>query len=208
MRNLSPVTQVTRLFVCLLGGSPAKRAPETPAGPLGASGSEKAVDMTLIRQGGRAIATALMTMTLLATLVPAAAGGGALVTQGEFSTFAAGGDAGYDIGGHATMVRNANQTKVTVHVTGLTPGETYVSHVHNQACADGDAGGHFKQDPLGASEPPNEIWPGDGAFSPNQAGIANQKAAVAYFANSDAVSVVIHWKTGGVAPKVACADLS
>lgn len=157
----------------------------------------------------RAIGVSLMTMTLLLSAVaPAAAGSAAVVTSGDFSTFAAGTAAGYDIAGHATMVRNRNQTTVTIHVTGLTPGEVYASHVHNQACAEGAAGGHFKQDPLGGATPPNEIWPGDGAFSPNAAGIANQNATVAYFANSDARSVVVHWKTNGAAPKVACADLS
>lgn len=152
--------------------------------------------------------TALFTAALLtATVVPASAGG-AVVTSGDFSTFAAGGAAGYDVGGHATMVRNGNKTKVSIHVTGLTPGEDYVSHVHNQACADGEAGGHFKQDQDGSAEPPNEIWPGNGVFSPNPAGIANRNTTVDYFANSDARSVVVHWKTDGSSPKIACADLS
>lgn len=145
---------------------------------------------------------------LLSAVTPAVAESGAVVTSGDFSTFAAGTAAGYDVAGHATMVRNRNQTTVTIHVTGLLSGEVYVSHVHDQACADDAAGGHFKQDPLGGSTPPNEIWPGDGAFSPNAAGIANQNTTVAYFANSDARSVVVHWKTGGAAPKIACADLS
>jgi len=161
---------------------------------------------------GRQKLTHLMvTVALVTAMVATAAGtasaGGAVVTDGEFSTFAAGGAAGYDIGGHATMVRNSNKTRVTIHVTGLVPGESYVSHVHNQACDDGDAGGHFKQDAAGVSVPPNEIWPGNGAFSPNAAGIANEKATVPYFANSDARSVVVHWKTSNGAPKVACADL-
>lgn len=151
--------------------------------------------------------TALVAAALLAaTVVPALAGGG-VVTSGDFSTFAAGGAADYHISGHAMMVRNSNKTKVSIHVTGLTPGEYYVSHVHNQACADAEAGGHFKQDHTGSAEPPNEIWPGDGVFSPNPAGIANRNATVDYFANSDARSVVVHWKTEGAAPKIACADL-
>ncbi len=156
----------------------------------------------------RLMATVALATAMLATVAGTASAGGAVVTNGQFSTFSAGGAAGYDIGGHATMVRNANKTKVTIHVTGLTPGASYVSHVHNQACANGDAGGHFKQDPAEAAEPPNEIWPGNGVFSPNAAGIANEKATVHYFANSDARSVVVHWKTADAAPKVACADLS
>lgn len=155
----------------------------------------------------RFMATVALVTTMVGAVVATASAGPAEVTNGQFATFAAGGDAGYDIGGQATMVRNANMTRVAIHVTGLIPGESYVSHVHNQACADGDAGGHFKQDAAGISEPPNEIWPGDGAFSPNPAGIANERATVAYFANSDARSVVVHWKTSNGAPKIACADL-
>jgi len=156
----------------------------------------------------RAFAAVALATAMLATYGGAALAGGAAVTDGDFSTFADGGSAGLDVAGHATMVRNANKTRVSIHVTGLVPGESYVSHVHNQACEDGDAGGHFKQDPLGASEPPNEIWPGNGAFSPNAAGIANQNTTVPYHANDDARSVVVHWKTATGAPKVACADLS
>jgi hypothetical protein len=161
------------------------------------------------RGAWRAIATSVMTMMLLvAAVTPVMADGGGLVTRGDFASFASGPAAGYDISGHAVMVRNANMTKVTIHVAGLNPGEAYVAHVHDQPCAVGDAGGHFKQDPLGASEPPNEIWPGGGVFSPNAAGIANQQATVAYRAAGDARSVVVHWKSDAGAPKIACADLS
>lgn len=156
----------------------------------------------------RLMAAAALITAMVAGVATTASAGRAEVTNGQFATFAAGGEAGYDVGGHATMVRNANMTRVAVHVTGLVPGETYVSHVHNQACADGDAGGHFKQDAAGISQPPNEIWPGNGTFSPNAAGVANENATVAYFANNDAVSVVVHWKTSNGAPKIACADLS
>lgn len=164
--------------------------------------------MRRIRQLFRLTATVALVAAMVGTVGGTAAAGGAVVTTGDFATFAAGGAAGYDIGGHATMVRNANKTFVAIHVTGLTPGEEYVSHVHNQACADGDAGGHFTQDAAGEPVPPNEIWPGDGVFTPNAAGIANQNATVSYFANSDARSVVVHWKTATGSPKIACADLS
>ena len=147
----------------------------------------------------------LVVMFTAAVALPALAGG-SVVTRGDFAPFPAGDG---DIGGHAQMVRRANgTTKVSIHVTGLDPDATYVSHVHNQACDDGQAGGHFRQDPFGAIFPPNEIWPGDGEFAPNRAGVANERATVDYFANSDAVSVVLHVRANGTSPKVACADLS
>jgi len=140
-----------------------------------------------------------------AIAVPALAGG-SVVTSGDFATFAAGTG---DVGGHAHMVRTADgTTKVKIHVTGLDKNATYVSHVHNQACDVGEAGGHFKQNHAGPGEPPNEIWPGSGPFSPNRAGIANEVATADYSANEDAVSVVVHLKLMTSAPKVACADLS
>ena len=64
---------------------------------------------------------------LLSAVTPAVAESGAVVTSGDFSTFAAGTAAGYDIAGHATMVHNRNQTMVTIHVTGLVPGEQVVT---------------------------------------------------------------------------------
>lgn len=147
----------------------------------------------------------LVVLVTVALAVPALAGG-STVTSGEFATFAAGEG---DIAGHAKMVRRANgTTKVSIHVTGLDPNATYVSHVHKQACSEGEAGGHFMQDPGGAQMPPNEIWPGGGEFTPNPGGVANERATVDYFANDDAVSVVVHVRAGASSPKVACADLS
>ena len=88
---------------------------------------------------------------------------------GEVHAFATG--AGLGITGDARMVRTADgKTIVIVHVEGLAPDTAYGSHVHQQACANGDADGHYKFDPAGPATPPNEIWP---AFTTNGAGIGN-----------------------------------
>jgi len=154
----------------------------------------------------RPIATAVMALAMFTALTLPALAGGSVVTRGDFKTFA---DGTGDIGGHAQMVRRGNgTTKVKIHITGLDPGEEYVSHVHLQSCDDGNAGGHFKQNPAGAGEPPNEIWPGNGKFSPSGGGIANQQATVGYFAGPMAISVVVHLVVGGQpSAKIACADL-
>jgi hypothetical protein len=124
----------------------------------------------------------------------------ATVTDGVFASFAAG--TGMQIEGRAQMVRTAGgKTIVTVHVEGLAPNTAYGSHVHKQACADGEADGHYRFDPAGPATPPNEIWPG---FTTNAAGIGNGIAIVDGTAGATAVSVVVH-EPGGA--KIACADL-
>ena len=125
---------------------------------------------------------------------------GARVTHGEVHAFATG--AGLDMSGDARMVRTADgKTIVIVHVEGLAPNTTYGSHVHQQACANGDADGHYKFDPAGPATPPNEIWP---AFTTNAAGIGNGYASVDGTAGPAATSVVVHAPGGA---KIACADL-
>lgn len=144
-----------------------------------------------------------LTVVLMAS---SAVAGGAQVTKGSFDTFAEGPTLGYEIDGKAHMVRTADgKTIVRVNVVGLTPGDTYGSHVHNQACSDGNAGGHYR---LGVAVPDgdldgHEIWPGP--FTANAAGSAHGKTTVSATAGPDAVSVVIHAPSG---EKIACADLS
>jgi len=125
----------------------------------------------------------------------------AQVTRGDLAAFAAG--AGLPITGRAQMVRTADgRTIVSVHVEGLIPGVTYASHVHKQACADGEADGHYRFDPAGSATPPNEIWPGP--FTANAAGIGNADTIAAGTAGPGAVSVVVHAPGGA---KIACANL-
>lgn len=157
-----------------------------------------------MRAGRRTLAMAVgLTVVLMASTATA---GGANVTRGSFHTFAGGPTLGYEIEGKATMVRTADgKTIVGVNVSGLTPGDTYGSHVHNRACDDGNAGGHYRFDaPVpGGDLDGYEIWPGP--FTANAAGNAHGKAMVSGTAGAGAVSVVIHAPTG---EKVACADLS
>jgi len=149
----------------------------------------------------RGIGLAAASATLaLAAVVPAQADG-ATVTSGEIHAFATSTDAG--IAGSATMVRTADgKTIVTVHAAGLAPDTTYGSHVHLQACANGNAGGHYRFDPSGPALPPNEIHLG---FTTNAAGIGLGRAVVDASAGPTAVAVVIHAPGGA---KIACADLS
>ena len=136
-------------------------------------------------------------------LVLPASAGGARVTQGDFHTFASG---TLDVGGHAVMIRTADgRTFVFVHVEGLAANTAYASHVHDQACDEGLANGHYQHNGTAANAE-NEIWP---SFTTNAAGVGNGTARNDWTARSDAVSVVVHTVDANGTPvlKIACADL-
>ena len=144
----------------------------------------------------------IATVSLVLAFAPSVLADGSTVTRGNITAFATG--VGQPITGRAQMVRTADgRTIVTVHVEGLAPNTTYASHVHKQACADGDADGHYRFDPAGAATPPNEIWPGP--FTTNDDGIGNANTIASGTAGSAAVSVVVHAPGGA---KIACADLT
>ena len=158
---------------------------------------------SLVKKTGT-LAVAAMVVVLMAAPLSAL---GAEVTKGSLELFAAGtGHADYgDVEGKATMIRTASgETIVVVTASGLTPGETYGSHVHKQACDNGDAGGHYSFGfavPGGALDG-SEIWPGP--FTANAAGRAVGWTVVGSTAGTNAVSVVIHAPGGA---KIACANL-
>lgn len=149
--------------------------------------------------GGLLVAAALV----LAAALPAAAHGAA--ASGAVGAFADGPALGYQtVDGRAVLVRAAGQTVVSLQVRGLQPGATYASHVHERACADGDAGGHYRFDRVvpGGALDGTEIWPGP--VTANAAGNAHGTTMVGAVAGADAVSVVVHAPSGH---KIACADL-
>ena len=155
------------------------------------------------RNAARGVIASLGLLVGLAVVLPAAAGG-AVVTRGSFTEFAAGANPpAMDITGHATMIRTAaGRTIVSIHVEGLAPNTIYAAHVHKQSCANGQADGHYQHDGTAVNDE-NEIWPG---FTTNAAGIGNGHASNDWSAGPSAVSVVIHRPTA--APnKIACADL-
>lgn len=124
------------------------------------------------------------------------------------------------ISGRVQVVRTgAGHTKLTVHVKGLEPGETYGVHLHNAPCsAANPGGGHYMFDPHGAKQPPNELWASSDSKDPmagitaNPAGNAHGKGTALWTAGPEAKAVVVHtgFSHGGTAgggAKVACADL-
>jgi Cu-Zn family superoxide dismutase len=101
-------------------------------------------------------------MALVATIGLAACGssdedkGEAVSGQFELVSGAPAGDQA--VAGEATLERADGGTSVSLDVSGLEPGADYVAHLHTEGCDQADPGGpHFKFDPGGSEEPPNEI---------------------------------------------------
>lgn len=127
--------------------------------------------------------------------------------------------------GTATLERPDGGTRAQLALTGLPPETGFEAHLHTGSCEETDPGGpHFKFDPNGSEEPPNEIH---FAFESNGAGEGVAKAASdREVPVGEAGSIVVHqadeaMKTHngehhgeddhggahGASDKVACADL-
>ncbi|MGK0275887.1 MAG: hypothetical protein ACI9N0_002274 [Ilumatobacter sp.] len=137
-----------------------------------------------------------------ADATPADEVAGASLARGEFvlmDTRPAGYD---DVAGTAVIARHAAGTTVTTELTGLEPNVEYISHVHAQACADGNAGDHYKFEIGGATTPPNEIHL---AFTSDNDGNGFMTAENAQIAGVEAVAFVVH-PAEFIDNKVACVD--
>ncbi|MGE4130986.1 MAG: hypothetical protein AB7F86_05075 [Bdellovibrionales bacterium] len=100
-----------------------------------------------------------------------------------------------------------NQTVVRLSINGLLPSTSYMAHVHNQACNNGDGGAHYKMNPNVtevAASANNEIWP---LFTTSTTGHGETRVAVRHVARADAMSVVIH-DPANSANRLMCVDLS
>lgn len=171
----------------------------------------------------RTTGTVAMICAAVAAGAERAAGDGATVTRGELSELpAAQGRPEQGLTGRTQAVRTADgRTRLSITMDGLQPGVTYGVHLHNAPCsATNPGGGHYKHDPAGPAQPPNELWPSSDAHNPmagitaNAAGRAHGDGVAGWVAGGNAVSVVIHAGVGHGAtttaggPKLACADLS
>lgn len=129
---------------------------------------------------------------------------------GTFTTLAGGTGQGKTIIGSGVLIRNGwgGQTILRLSVAGLNPNTTYMAHVHNQPCAMGDGGVHYKQSPNiteVAASAANEIW---AQLTTDAAGMAQARTVVnGHVARADAMSVVIHDPVTP-ATRLACVDLA
>lgn len=130
----------------------------------------------------------------------------ATVTHGSFTTLPGGEGLGYDITGHAVMVRvpRTDSTKVIVIAKGLDPHRPYKVHVHNASCdAVPAGGGHYQHQVGGDVDAINEIWP---VFTTDGGGVGVGWAVHRHVARADAQAVVIHWPEDS-SVRLACLDL-
>ena len=157
---------------------------------------------------------ALAMMALCA--LPSAAGADSKA-RGTFQTLPEGAARGLEIEGFAQLGRDDAGTRGKLVARGLEPGSTYAAHLHNAPCSAANPGGaHYKHDPAGPAEPPNELWLSStegpkAGITANPGGVAHGTGTADWVARPEAQSVVIHaippgGSTAG-GPKIACADL-
>jgi Cu-Zn family superoxide dismutase len=104
----------------------------------------------------------LALVALVATIGLAACGGSdedkAEVVRGQFELVSGAPAEDQGVAGEATLERADGGTTVSLSASGLEPDAEYVAHLHTEGCDQAEPGGpHFKFDPDGSDEPPNEI---------------------------------------------------
>ncbi|HVY97294.1 MAG TPA: hypothetical protein VHA54_10085 [Solirubrobacterales bacterium] len=128
------------------------------------------------------------------------------------------------LAGSADLVRDEEGTTASISLTGLEPETEYVAHLHTGGCDQPDPGGpHFKFDPQGGDEPPNELHleltsDGSGAGSARTASkrevpVGEAGSIVLHTASSHVMAAFVHeghdhGGGGEAGPEaIACAEL-
>ncbi|MBC2934455.1 PKD domain-containing protein [Nocardioides sp. zg-1228] len=128
----------------------------------------------------------------------------AVTTGGELTAFADGTTTYPELSGTASMVRSRDTTVTTLDVTGLKPSAAHMVHVHEQSCADGNGGAHFRFDTDLPFSEDNEIWL---PFTSDAEGASGEVVVTSdQRADSDAVAIVIH-DPDNPARRIGCVDL-
>ncbi len=109
-----------------------------------------------------------------------------------------------DVAGDAWLAQNDAGTTVTVRLTGLEPGTTYMGHLHAEPCSTDAGGPHFAFDPDGEEVPPNEVHLG---FTATDEGTGEATVTNDTQVGDAAPSVVVH-PADAMDNRVACADFA
>ena len=127
-----------------------------------------------------------------------------VTTEGELSAFADGTATYPDLTGTASMVRSRDTTVTTLDVTGLKPAAAHMVHVHEQSCANGNGGAHFRFDTDLPFSEENEIWL---PFTSKADGTSGEVVVTSdQRAGSKAMAIVIH-DPDNPAKRIGCVDL-
>jgi hypothetical protein len=136
-------------------------------------------------------AALLAALTIAAALAACSSDSGKTTVSGKFEPLADAPAAYAEVAGKATLERADGGTETSISLTGLQPEAGYMAHLHSGSCDETDPGGpHFKFDPDGSEEPPNEIHL---AFTSNEAGEGSAQASSdREVPAGEAGSVVLH----------------
>lgn len=96
-----------------------------------------------------------------------------------------------DVSGEAELTRSGGKTTTSISLDGLVAKTKYMAHLHTGGCSETDPGGpHFKFNPQGGDEPPNEIHL---SFTTNASGSGKAKVtADKEVPVGEAGSIVVH----------------
>ncbi len=128
---------------------------------------------------------------------------GAELTSATFELLESRPDGFDDVFGTADVARHDDGTTVTLKLDGLAPKRQLLAHVHEGSC-DENGGPHFKFDPDGSDNPPNEIHL---LFNSGDDGSGFMTAENAQVVGDDARSIVVH-ATDDMSAYIACAALN
>ncbi|MCH5671455.1 superoxide dismutase family protein [Streptomyces gilvus] len=106
--------------------------------------------------------------------------------------------------GTAWLAQGAKGTTVTVKLTGLKPGASYMAHLHAQHCSADNGGAHFQFVEGGPAKPPNEVHL---MFEADQKGTVMTTVDNARKTGKGAVAIVVH-PSDALDNRIACADFA
>ncbi|MEV7891864.1 superoxide dismutase family protein [Streptomyces sp. NPDC002817] len=127
---------------------------------------------------------------------------GAEVVKGTFALLDTRPPGMDDVKGTAWLAQGAKGTTVTVSLTGLKPGASYMAHLHAQHCSAGNGGKHFQFEKEGATTPPNEVHL---MFTADKSGMGMTTVNNSRKTGENAVAVVVH-PAEAQDNRIACAD--
>ena len=125
-------------------------------------------------------------------------------TTGRFTVLDTAPPGSGGVEGKAWMAQNKHGTTITIRLSGLEPGTAYVSHLHEQSCADDNGGEHFRFDPAGGDTPPNEVHLG---FTADQDGNGGATVTNDMRVRDAAPAIVVH-PADAMDNRLACVDFS
>lgn len=172
------------------GGDSADHASTQAASSASASSSAKGMDGMAEMDMGDPSATP-------ADKVP-----GATVVKGAFTLLDTRPPGMDDVEGTAWLAQGSKGTTVTVSLTGLKPGASYMAHLHAQHCSAKNGGEHFQFEKGGATTPPNEVHL---MFTADKSGTGMTTVNNSRKTGEGAVAIVVH-PSEAQDNRIACAD--